>query len=233
MISARGRAFAKLGAFSIKPIVLQILQMKIYIPKIVIWISAIKMFFMTFPNLHSANPPSPTAFHKPHHANFRFESLQWSFRRVQQSGMGAFSMWCLCGFCFFWLFSFPWRMILSQCFCLSWHFMWAITALRLKHFSFLLLLLWSQHRRSFSQNFPWSCHRKIRKRWKGKALTQAAWLKIWNRVRNWFGRSETWIKLWPRQRRGSYLGTLWSSQNSLVILFLHSLIFDPSGMENS
>ena len=206
--------------------------MKIYIPKIVIWISAIKMFFMTFPNLHSANPPSPTAFHKPHHANFRFESLQWSFRRVQQSGMGAFSMWCLCGF-FFWLFSFPWRMILSQCFCLSWHFMWAITALRLKHFSFLLLLLWSQHRRSFSQNFPWSCHRKIRKRWKGKALTQAAWLKIWNRVRNWFGRSETWIKLWPRQRRGSYLGTLWSSQNSLVILFLHSLIFDPSGMENS
>ena len=59
------------------------------------------MFFMTFPNLHSANPPSPTAFHKPHHANFRFESLQWSFRRVQQSGMGAFSMWCLCGFFFF------------------------------------------------------------------------------------------------------------------------------------
>lgn len=107
MISARGRAFAKLGAFSIKPIVLQILQMKIYIPKIVIWISAIKMFFMTFPNLHSANPPSPTAFHKPHHANFRFESLQWSFRRVQQSGMGAFSMWCLCGFCFFLAFLIP------------------------------------------------------------------------------------------------------------------------------
>ena len=152
-----------------------------------------------------------------------FNSLAW----------GHFQCDVCVVFVFFWLFSFRWRMILSQCFCLSWHFMWAITALRLKHFSFLLLLLWSQHRRSFSQNFPWSCHRKIRKRWKGKALTQAAWLKIWNRVRDWFGRSETWIKLWPRQRRGSYLGTLWSSQNSLVILFLHSLIFDPSGMENS
>ena len=69
----------------------------------------------------------------------------------------------------------------TQCFCLSWHFMWAITTIRLKHFSFLLLLFRSQHQRNKNTapkktllRFPWSCHHKIltlMKRWKGKAFS--------------------------------------------------------------